>query len=37
LEEGINPKNIEKLVGVSAEVILSNYAGTLNELPPPSY
>ena len=37
LEKGYNPKNIENLVGVSAKVILSNYAGILNELPPPSY
>ena len=37
LENGYNPKNIESMVGVSAKVILSNYAGILNELLPPSY
>ena len=37
LEEQYNLKYIEKLVGVSADVILSNYAGSLDELPPPSY
>ena len=37
LESGCNPKNIEKLVGVSAKVILANYAGILEEIPPPTY
>ena len=37
LEQGYNPKNIEELVGVSAKVILSNYAGLINEIPPELY